>query len=161
MMKHITALLVSLSIAAPAVLPAQPAFAAPAAQPGAAAERAVSGATHGARVIKAGDRHWRDGDHRRWERRAHRRDSRHDGRRADRWRDDRRRGYYGHGYRYRDHRRYDDRRYGYRGHGHHHRDGRRHRDNDAAYILGGIALGSILLYSIFEHGNRRDREHRR
>lgn len=149
MMKRITALLVSLSLAAPAVAPALPAFAAPAVQSGAAAERAVAGTAHGVRVIEAGDRGWRDD--RRWERRDHRRDWRRDGRRAERWRGDGRRDY----------RRYDDRRYGDRGDRYRHRDGRRHRDNDAAYILGGIALGSILLYSIFEHGNRRDREYRR
>ncbi len=167
MMTRITAFLVSLSIAAPAVVPAQPAFAAPAARP----DTAVSTTLHGAPVIQAGDRgdrrwrdrgdrRWRDRDRRRWERREHRRDYRRD------WRRDDRHSYHRHDHRRHDYRRHDYRRHDYRRHdGHRHghrRDGhRRHDDRDAVYILGGIALGTILLLNIFDRDRDRDRGHRR
>jgi len=147
MMKRITAFLVSLSIAAPAVLPAQPAF----------AGQADTRTFHEAQVIQAGYRRWRDGD-RRADRHEYRRDWRHDGRRDGGWRDNRHR-YHEHRYsdrRYYD-RRYDNRRYYNRYYYDRRRDGHRHHDNDAAYILGGLALGAIVLYGIFESGNRDER----
>lgn len=128
MRTHITAALVSLSIAISAAMPAPMAIAAPTA-------RQESVSTVGP-VIPAGDRRWRDGDRRRWDRHAHRHDRWRDGRR-DRWHN----------------RRYGDRHYGSR----HHR--RRDHDHDAApYVLGGIALGAIILLNILEHENDRDRD---
>ena len=123
MKNRIIAALIGLSMAASVVLLAPLAMAAPAAVPGMVAD--------GAQVILVGDRGRAHRDDRR-DRRAHR-DDRRD-RRAHR--DDRRR-----------HDRRFDHRHDRRGH-----DRRRgHDHDDAPYILGGIALTTILLLQIFEH----------
>jgi hypothetical protein len=148
MRNRIISALVGLSMAVSSVLPGSLAMAAPMSGP-ATAPRELPiiqvGERDGDRYRRDGYRHRRDGDRYRGERRA---DRRH----GHRWRDDRR------GYRY--DRRYDHR--NYRRHGHRHY--RHYGDNDdTAVILGGIALGTLLLLSIIEHDRNydRDRDYRR
>ena len=148
MRNRIISALVGLSMAVSSVLQVSLAQAAQAGGPSTApGELPVVqvGERDGDRYWRDGYRHRRDGDRYRGERRA---DRRH----GHRWRDDRRGYRYDRGYDYRN----------YRRHGHRHH--RRHDDNDdTAVILGGIALGTLLLLSIIEHDrdDYRDRDYRR
>jgi len=179
-MRHqITAALVGLSMAVTAAAPAPLAWTAPARQPavaeGAAPVLLTGGHDRGERWRdRRADRH--DGDRDRWrdrhERRYERRHDRWRERRAERherwrerqrdWRDfrhDRRSERHARRHDRRYDRRYD--RHDHRRHDHRHdrRDHRRDRhDDDAAYILGGLALGAIVLFSILDDIDRdRDR----
>lgn len=151
MRNRIISAVVALSLAAGSVLPASLAAAAPAGRPSATAgELPVIQVEDHDRYRRDGDRYRRDGYRYRDGGKRHR-----DDRRADR------RGYrydhrdYRHKRDYRHDRRYDYR-YGDR------RSYKRHRgDDDTAVILGGIALGTILLLSIMDHENDRRPDYRR
>lgn len=179
MRTRIIAALVGLGMVAGTALPAPLALAAPADRAGVTATAPP--------VIQAGerdrdwrdrryrgrdgDRRWRGGDRQRWERRGHRRENYRDHRRSERWRADRRhdrRHVYRHdrrddrGHVYRHDRRRDyrhDRRYKRRHDRRHYHD--HDHDYDAApFILGGIALGTLLLLEILDNDYDRDRGYR-
>lgn len=152
MRNRIISAVVALSLAAGSVLPTSLAAAAPVGRPSATAGNlpVIQVEDHrryrrdGDRFRRGGDRYRHDGDRYRHdrqryrhERRADRRDHRYDHRDYRHKRD----------YRY-------DRRYDYRyGNRRYHK---RHRgDDDTAVILGGLALGTILLLSIMDHENDR------